>query len=148
METRVVTRVTIKATPKAVYTYFEDTRKHYVWNPHLQRVIPEGRLKVGDFYSAESVVLGIRTVAKNQVVKLVRGKEFEVKNDTGLLHYCVNYTLVPKNISTIVICTTVVSADGKAFAFAKPVLQKMARHELQSDLKALKRAVEEGMTNE
>jgi hypothetical protein len=40
------------------------------------------------------------------------------------------------------VCATTVSSDNKAFAFAAPVLKALARRELQTDMQALKLAVE------
>ena len=143
MNVRVVTQISIGASAKDVFKYLTVMKYHYLWNPQLQRISPMTVLSKGLQYEAESLVLGVKTKAQNSVTKFVKDKELEIENNTGLLHYCANFKLSRRDDSTMVVLTTVVSATGKAFAFAKPVLQRLARRELQTDLQALKIAVEQ-----
>ncbi len=89
------------------------------------------------------MLLGVKISGKNKVTKFVQGKELELENSTGILQYRVNYRLQASHRKTVLYCTTSVSSSGTAFAFATPVLKLLARRELQSDLQALKIAVEQ-----
>jgi hypothetical protein len=100
-------------------------------------------LALGSKYQTESRVLGVKVMAKNVVTKFMKSKELEITNTTGLVKYQANFKLRGKSARTILMCTTTVSADSEAFAFAKPVLKLLARRELQSDMQALKVAVEQ-----
>ena len=71
-------------------------------------------------------------------------KEIELENNTGSVQYNVNYRLDPAKSKTLLTCTTTVSSDSNAFVFSTPLIMKLlAKHELQTDLKALKIAVEQ-----
>jgi hypothetical protein len=142
MKAHVVARVSIDATPPGVFGYLEHLRFHYLWNPSLIKLSPIVALKQGMTYKSTSLLLGIKVQSVNKVSKLVKNRELEVENDSGPLNYRVNYHLETKASKTIVICTTEVSSKSEAFAFAKPVLKLLARRELQTDLQALKIAVE------
>ena len=142
-EVQVVTRVTINASPKAVFKYMRDLKYHYLWNPHIESLKPLQTLKKGAQYTAKSIVFGRRLETPNTVTVFIENKELEVENVTGMIRYRVNYSLLPTDTSTVVRCDIEVTAESDAFAFAKPVLRLMTRRELQSDLQALKVAVEE-----
>jgi carbon monoxide dehydrogenase subunit G len=144
MKARLKTRITINADAAAVFKYLGDTSHHRLWNPRLQRVDPEGRLSAGAVYTTQSKILGARIKAENHVTKYVVDEELEVQNKTGMVKYSVNYRLVPVEKGTRLICTTVVSSEGKAFAFAKPMMEQLARRELNADLRELKKTVEQG----
>jgi hypothetical protein len=146
MKARLKTRITINAEAAAIFKYLGNTSYHRLWNPSLQRIIPEGALKEGTAYTTHSRVLGTRIRSENHVTKFVVDEELEVQNKTGMVQYCVNYRLDPLKKGTRVICTSVVSSEGKAFAFAKPMLEHLARRELNADLRALKAAVEQNLT--
>ena len=93
-------------------------------------------------YKTTSLVLGKQLSAVNTVTKFRERQELEVENNTGLVHYRAKFRLASKNGTTRLVCDTWVDSDSRAFAFAKPVLEILARRELQSDLQALKIAVE------
>jgi hypothetical protein len=142
MQTRVTTQVTILAKPSEVFTYLSDLNLHYLWNPQLQNISSTKQLALGTTYQTESQVLGVKIKANNVVTRFKKLKELEITNTTGLVRYKANFKLQANSTPTVLICTTTVSADGEAFAFAKPVLKLLARRELQADMQALKLAVE------
>lgn len=144
MKARLKTRITIHAEAAAIFKYLGDTSYHRLWNPRVQRIIPEGALTEGAAYTTHSRVLGTRIKAQNVVTKYVVDEELEVQNKTGMVQYSVNYRLEPLKTGTRVICTTMVSSEGKAFAFAKPMLEHLARRELNADLRELKKIIEQG----
>lgn len=147
MKARIKTTITIDASSEAVFRYLADTKLHYIWNPHLQKISPEIKLHAGAIYETMNVVLGVRIGARNIVNTFFENQQLEIQNQTGMLEYRVNYQLVSVASSqTKVICTTVVAASGKAFYFAKPMMEQLARRELRTDLAALKAAVEQQLT--
>lgn len=143
MTSCIVSQVTIKARPAAVFKYLADLNYHFLWNPHLQNLSPRMVLKKGVSYQTTSMLLGVKVVAKNQVTKFASNQELQIENSTGTLKYKVNYQLRGQEQSTTLVCTTEVSADSPSFAFSRPVLKMLARRELRSDLEALKLAVEQ-----
>jgi uncharacterized protein YndB with AHSA1/START domain len=145
MEVRVVAKVTIAADRPSVFKYLTNLKYHFLWNPHLQSITRLKRLKPGATYESTSLLLGIRVQGTNRVAKFVPDREVELENNTGALHYQVNYQLTGIPRKTLLTCTTTVSSQSQAFAFTKPVLRLLARRELQSDLQALKIAVEQGL---
>jgi len=142
MKASVTTQVTIAAKPGTVFKYLTDLKYHYLWNPQLQSISTTEKLKLGTQYETTSLVLGVKIKACNEVTQLVPNKYLELENNTGTVHYKASFKLSPKGSSTVVICETTVSSQSEAFAFAKPVLKMLARRELQTDMQALKIAVE------
>jgi hypothetical protein len=142
MEVRVITRITIEAQPSQIFNYLSDLKYHYLWNPQMRKITPVIKLRKGSKYNTESIVLGVRINSSNKVQKFVKNDELEIVNDTGQVHYCVNYKLLPKGKKTQLVCSTVVSTVSGYFSFAKPVLKLLAQRELQTDMQALKLAVE------
>ncbi|HSX45503.1 MAG TPA: SRPBCC family protein [Candidatus Saccharimonadia bacterium] len=142
MTVSVVSRISVEAKPRAIFKYLADSSYHFLWNPHLHSLEPANKLKLGSKYKTSSVLLGVRVSGKNAVTGFVADKELQIENVAGTISYIVNYKLHPQGEDTQVVCTTEVTADGNAFAFTKPLLRLLARRELQSDLKALKIAVE------
>jgi len=143
MQTRVSSQVTIHDTPSRVFTYLTELKRHYLWNPHLKDVKPLIKVQADTIYRTRSWLFGIEVRGLNKIVNYVPNKELGIENDTGLLHYKVNYTLSRKGKNTVLECDTEVFADSKAWAFAKPVMKQLARRELQADLELLKIAVEQ-----
>jgi hypothetical protein len=114
------------------------------WNPKLDSVTPEaGQLKQGSSYESTSILLGVTVKASNVVTVCRPPHEIQIENTTGLLHYRANYTLSTEAGKTSLVCDTTVSADSRAFQLAKPMLKKVARAELQADLRALKQLAEQ-----
>ena len=142
MQARVVARTSIKASPSEVFDYLRDLNTHFLWNPPLISIKPITKLQLGSEYKSSSMILGVKVSGVNKVCKFLEDKELELENNTGILKYRVNYRLSTKEGKTQLVCTTEVSSDSNAFAFAKPVLKLLARRELQTDLKALTIAVE------
>ena len=142
MTSSVVSRVSINTTPSEVFRYLTDPEYHFLWNPHLRSMSPRVLLKEGSSYKTSSLLLGIQVTSLNHVTKLAANRELQIENTTGTLKYRVNYSLQPDKKTTLLICTTELSTDGKAFVYTQPILKMLARRELQSDLKALKLAVE------
>ena len=121
-------------------------RLHYLWNPPQQTIEPIITLKLGSQYKTTSVILGKKLEALNTVTKFHDSKELELENNTGLVHFVVNFKLSYNAGKTTLICNSILDSDSKAFAFAKPVLEMLARRELQADLKSLKIAVEQKLS--
>jgi hypothetical protein len=142
MDVRVVTRITINASAKDVFCYLSNLQYHYIWNPHMRKVKPIAELKRGMVYVSENVLLGVRVTNVNKVAKFSRNKEIELVNNKGQIQYRINYLLVPQEGKTQVVCTTNVTAVSNYFSFAKPALRMIAKRELQTDMQALKLAVE------
>ncbi len=142
MKVSVISRISIAANRNEVFKYLTDPSYHFLWNPHLQSLTPMHTLKQGSKYKTTSLLLGVRVKGNNLISKSVPEREFQIENNTGMIKYRVAYQLHTKNKFTEVVCTTVVSTNNKAFAFSTPILKLLAQRELQSDLKALKIAVE------
>ena len=137
--------MTIAAPPAAVFKYLTNLAYHYLWNPQIQYISDDGALHLGSTYQTTSLVLGVKLNSTNLVTKFIPSKEVEIENNTGTVHYCANFRLRPRHKQTIVTCHTIVSADSAAFAFAGPIMRRLARRELQTDMQALKLAVENGL---
>jgi carbon monoxide dehydrogenase subunit G len=145
MKARLKTRTTIKATPAEVFKYLGHTKYHPLWNPQMQSVTPLEQLQKDAVYTVQSLVLGVRVKAENHVTSYEQDRELEVHNRTGMIQYGANFRLNAQAKGTQITCTIVVSSDSKAFAFAKPLMEHLARKELRADLAALKDAVEQKM---
>ncbi|MGH7240752.1 MAG: SRPBCC family protein [Candidatus Saccharimonadales bacterium] len=143
MKARLKTRITIKAKPASIFKYLGHTKYHLLWNPQMQSVTPTTQLKEGSVYTAQSMVLGVRIKAENHVTKYVQDEQLGLQNTTGTVQYAAQFQLTTVGDATLVTCTIAVSAEGRAFVFAKPMLEQLARRELHADLKALKEAVEQ-----
>jgi hypothetical protein len=142
---RVVAKITINAAPHLVYEYLINLKYHFLWNPHLRTISPIIILKQGSSYKSSSVLLGVKVKGHNKATKLVENKELQIENQTGLIRYSVNYKLRLRQNQTSVVCTTSVNTDYKPLHFAESVMRVLAKRELQSDLQALKIAVEHGI---
>ena len=126
--------------------YLTDLRYMHLWNPQVTSLSSRKLLKLGSTYQTTSHVLGITIESANKVTKYIKNKELQIENSTGLVHYSAHFKLSPTaNKKVLLTCSTDVSSDSKAFAFSVPVLKLLARRELQSDLQALKIAVEKRM---
>lgn len=139
---RVVTRVRIAANRAVVFTYLANLKYHLLWNPHIQSISSKEELQPGSRYQTTSMVLGVKIASDNVVTKLTVPEELEIENNTGTVRYNVNFRLQEQLDHTVVTCSTTVSADSKAFAFTLPILKRLAQRELQTDMQALKVAVE------
>lgn len=146
MKAQVTTQVTIAASSEEVFRYLENSKYHFLWSPSLQSLHPQKKLSLGDTYEATNIVLGIKVAAHNEVTDFVRNKEFELQNSTGMLHYCTHFKLLPVEKGTKVKLSVEVSSESKAFAFSAPVLRRLVQRELQTDLQALKIAVEQQLS--
>jgi len=102
-------------------------------------------IKLGSTYKSTSLLLGIKVNGTNLVTKFSRNQELELENTTGTVKYNVNYRLTASGSETKLTCTTSVFSDNRVFAFTTPVLKMLAQRELQTDLAALKIAVEQGL---
>jgi uncharacterized membrane protein len=143
MRVNVATKITIAAPAREVFRYLTDLKYTHLWNPQIKQLSSKKVLKLNSTYETTSQVLGITIQSVNVVTKYIPNKELQIENNTGTVHYRANFRLVPKTPKSLVLtCTTTVSSDYKAFAFSGPVLKLLARRELQTDLQALKIAVE------
>jgi hypothetical protein len=143
MNAKVSSKVTINVSPTAVFAYLEDLKFHYLWNPQLNHISPIIKLQLGSKYQTASLFLGKELKADNIVTKFVKNKELQIENTTGLVEYRVNYKLASRSSQTVVVSNITVASKSKAFAFTAPVLKALAQRELQTDLQALKVAVEQ-----
>jgi hypothetical protein len=139
---KVTARVTINSPRNKVFEYLSHLKYHFLWNPHLRQLEPIVLLQQGTVYKSTSQMLGIEVKGNNQITVFKPDEEIEISNTTGALKYRVRYGLKSNSPTTTVTCTTEVSSESSAFAFATPVLKVLAQRELQSDLRSLKVAVE------
>jgi hypothetical protein len=146
MKTLITSKITIAAAPAKTFRYLADLKCHQLWNPHLISIAPLMSLRLGVEYKTVSILLGVEVKGTNAVTKFKVNEELELSNTTGLLQYVVRYRLQSRGQKTLLNCTTVVSSKSNAFAFAAPILEILARRELQTDLSALKIAVEQRLT--
>jgi hypothetical protein len=109
----------------------------------MQWVKPPVQLHDGSAYLTQSLMLGVRIKAENHITRYVQDKELEIQNSTGMVQYRANFKLQGRSKETVITCTIVVATTGKAFVFAKPIMEHLARRELNTDLNALKVAVED-----
>ena len=84
MKTNVIVKVTINADKSLVFKYLTDLKLHFLWNPHLQKISPQTKLKEGMEYQSRSLMLGVAVKSNNVVSKLIDDKELEITNNTGL----------------------------------------------------------------
>jgi len=145
MKARVVTTVHIAAAPAGIFKYLGDLQYHPLWNPNLKRISPLVPLEKGLVYRTTSLLFGTKISGKIKVMAVVPPKTLELCSTTGMLEYKVGFYLKPDHEGTLVTCRTTVSTESKMLAFAKPMMGLLARRELQSDLDALKRVVEQGI---
>ena len=145
MKARVVTAITIHARPNDVFRYLINLQYHHLWNPHLQGTQPPLELHLGSRYHTTSLLFAVRVQSDITVVALTPDKELELQNDAGPLQYDIRYRLTKEQDTTILKCSTTVSSESNAFAFARPLLKLLAQRELQTDLQLLKIAVEENL---
>jgi hypothetical protein len=142
MKATITTRVGIAANRTLVFEYLTNLKYHYLWNPHLRNISEHGALKLGSTYNSVSLILGIKIQGLNKVTKFEPLNELEIQNNIGAVHYRARYQITDKDKKTLVTCTTTVSTNGSAFVFTVPILKTLARRELQTDLQALKVAIE------
>ncbi|HSW80566.1 MAG TPA: SRPBCC family protein [Candidatus Saccharimonadales bacterium] len=142
MKATFITRVRIAANQELVYEYLTNLKYHQLWNPQTRKISAKCKLQLGSTFTTMSIVLGIKIYAKNIVTKLIEQEEFEIKNVTGTVHYVANFKLKKWLGKTLVVSTTTVYTDSKAFVFTVPIMKRLARRELQTDMQALKIAVE------
>lgn len=142
MKTRVVTKVTIEAPATRVFTYLSDLKYHHLWNPQVLRISQHGKLKLDSSFTSISLLLGVKVESENVVTKFVSPKVLEIQNSTGMVQYTANFQLFQADKTTLVVLATDVSTHSNAFAFAPPLLKILAKRELQTDMQALKIAVE------
>ncbi|MDB5175165.1 MAG: Polyketide cyclase / dehydrase and lipid transport [Candidatus Saccharibacteria bacterium] len=143
MKAKIITKVTISSPSSEVFKYLTDLKYMHLWNPQVKEVSSKKVLELHSTYQTVSQVLGVVIKANNSVTKYSNDQELQIENTTGTVNYVANFKLTPTdNGTTLLICNTTVSSESKAFAFTAPVLKLLARRELQSDLQALKIAVE------
>ena len=97
---------------------------------------------MGTAYESESLILGVTIKGTNVVSKFDEDKEFELENQLGAISYRINFRLSRHNNKTKVACSTTLMPESKIFSYTIPLIKRLARRELQSDMQALKIAVE------
>lgn len=145
MQATVVSRIHITADQQVVFEYLSNPKLHSLWNPHLRRITAKKKLQLGSTYTTDSMVLNIKLPAKIVVTKYDEPCEIEFTNNSGTFRWRVNYRAKPNGGESLVVCTTTVTTDSKAHIFTIPVMKRLARHELQADMRALKIAAEHRM---
>jgi hypothetical protein len=146
MSVRVITQIAIAAPRPVVFEYLTDLKYHHLWNPQVQSLAGSGVLEKGSTYQTTSLLLGIKVHSHNKVTLVQSPRRLVIENDAGLVHYKAEFQLEADGDKTVVVCSTNASADSVAFAFTKPVMKLLARRELQTDLQALKIAVEQKLS--
>lgn len=141
-EVSVVTRITIAAKPRDIFTYLTDLRYYYLWNPQMLSISPTKPLRLGMTYSTVILILGVQVKSTHEVTKLAAPKMLELQSKAGMIKHRTSFRLTAKGKKTQLVCKTIVFADSTAFAFAKPILRLLAQHDLKTDMEALKLAVE------
>jgi hypothetical protein len=139
----VVTKVLIDASQVEVFKYLAHLNYHLLWNPHIYSITPLTALKLGTRYESESLILGVSNKSTNEVIKFVALSELELENKLGAIHYRINFRLSLKATKTMIVCSTTVSTESKAFTYTAPILKRLVKRELQSDMQALKIAIED-----
>jgi hypothetical protein len=134
--------VLIAAPRSDVFTYLTNLKYHFFWNPHLLSVTPMKPIKLGSVYKSESLILGMTIKGNNVVAKFIQNKELGLENQLGAIHYRITFRLSEQRSKTRISCSTTVIPESKAFTYAVPILKRLAQRELQSDMQALKIAVE------
>jgi|SRR5580700_2867341 hypothetical protein len=142
MQTTVVTRINIAASQTAVFRYLAHLKYHYLWNPQIQRISTQEPLKLGSTYESMSLVMGVKIKAKNTVTKFEPPRLLELENRIGAVQYQAHFRLHGQLNKTTLVCSITLSTDSNAFVFTKSLLKKLAQRELQTDMQALKIAVE------
>jgi uncharacterized protein YndB with AHSA1/START domain len=146
MQVKLTSQVTIDATPSEVFKYLRDPRRHRLWNPHLQSITGNKPFVKGSTYKTTSLLLGVKLVSTNTVTACEPDTLLEIRNAEAALEFRVTYMLEPSTEGTLLKCVTEVASTSHAFAFTRPVLRMLAKRELQSDLQALKIAVEQKLS--
>lgn len=146
MKALITSEVTIDAKPNEVFAYLEDLKFHHSWNPPIQKIEPIIKLELGAKYQSSSMFLGKRLTTDNVVTVFVEGQEIQIENTTGLVEFSANYRVSASGNKTIVNSRIAVASKSKAFAFTTPVLKALAQRELNTDLQALKVAVEQKLS--
>lgn len=147
MKVDIKTQVSVCASAAEVFMYLANLQFVHLWNPQLRHVSTRKQLKLHSVYETETVILGISIKSINTVTKYVKNKEIQIENTTGTVQYHVRFEINDTSNPTVLLkCFTSVSSENTAFAFTKPVLKVLARRKLQTDLQALKIAVENKLT--
>lgn len=135
--------VTIQAPAEAVYALVTDVEATPKWASAITRTIRDGKgpLAVGDTFSEEATLLGrvIRTV--KVVTALEEGKLYAEAAREGLLPHAVRITLSPTSGGTRL--TFQLSGDpGRGARIFGPLLGRVLKRQIASDLKQMKRLLE------
>lgn len=138
----VVAMVAVAANSTEVFKYLSNLKYHFFWNPHLLSITPMKLLKLGSVYESESMILGIAIKGTNTVAKFVQDKELELENQLGAIGYRINFRLKSSATKTNITCSTIIVPESKVFTYTVPLLKRLAKRELQTDMKALKIAIE------
>ncbi|HWB39432.1 MAG TPA: SRPBCC family protein [Candidatus Saccharimonadales bacterium] len=143
MQATVATKITIQASPAAVFEYLTNLKYHYLWNPQTHSISSTKRIKLGSTYQTENMVLGTKFKGSNVVTALSAPKHLTIENSLGLVTWKADFRLYKRGPQTEVKLSTKVTTDSKVFVFTLPILKKLALRELRTDLQALKIAVED-----
>lgn len=145
MQATVATTITISAKPNEVFTYLENLKYHYLWNPQVRTISTIEKLRLSAKYKTESTVLGMTIKATNVVTGFKPSEELILENALGSVQYRAKFKLYPLQHKTTVKLSVTLAADSKIYVFTVPVLKQLALRELKTDLQALKIAVENNL---
>lgn len=138
------TRINIKAPPNDVFKYISETKYFYIWNPALRDITGAKKLGLGKAYDTTSVVLkDLEIKSHNIVVEFQPGKSLGLQNQMGTVKYASVFNLTDKGSHTLLTLKLDIVTESQIFGLTMPVLKRLANRELQTDMQALKIAVED-----
>ena len=137
--------VTIARPPEVVYALITDVEATPRWSTAISRSIRDGSgpLEVGATFTEEATLLGrvIRTV--KVVTSLEENRLYAEAVREGMLPHAVRMTLSPSGAGTLLVFH--LSGDpGRAARLFGPLLGRVLKKQVASDLKLMKRLLESG----
>jgi len=135
--------IVIKAPASEVFKYLADLHYHYLWNPNLRDIVNPRILSLGDTYQTKTIIFNKNVIESSNVIyQFKTNKIIAMENKLGLVKYKCIFTLNEDKGTTKVTTRIDIITETKLFGLTATVLKRLANNELQSDLAALKIAVE------
>lgn len=148
MKVYIVNQILIEAKRSEIFQYLANPNYHFLWNPTLKRISTYDNLQKGSTYKATNHVMGIELITTNVITKFKKNEEVEIVNKSGIIQYRLNFKLLKKGAKVLLINSSELSTISKLFAFSVPVFHLLAKRQLQTQLNALKIAVEHSLEYE